>query len=209
MKEVKYIDGEDTMLAKEVFLSFDYINYDVPALEYMQKFDDFRLFRDAVLSRAKELGFDGEDDKSRISFLFNLCKKANVEISRQTITNWLIKGAPSGDVRCRENVYKLCFALKFDEKSTEKFFIKAYLEKPFNYKSINESVFYYCFKNGLSYDDAKRIITQIENTPNVDNPFPDSDTIMIGSVIESIKTEKALVNYLVENRVGFKKQNAV
>ncbi|MBR3437956.1 MAG: hypothetical protein IKH13_00420, partial [Clostridia bacterium] len=204
MKEVKYADGENTSLAREDFFSFDYTDYDVPEIEHMNEFDNIKLFRDAVLSRACELGFSGEDDKALIGFILDLCKKSNADISRQTVTNWLTEGAPSGDVRCRENVYKLCFALQFDEKSTERFFIKAYLEKPFNYKNINESVYYYCLKNGLNYNNAERIINQIQNTPDADNPFPDNDTVVIGSAIESIKSEKDLVRYLVENRDGFK-----
>ena len=207
MKDVKYSDGENTELAREDMFEFDYSDYDVPEIEYMNAFDGVRLFYDAVRQRACELGFDDGDDKALISFICGHCRKAGVGISRQTVTNWLTKGAPSGDARCRENIYRLCFALEFNEKATERFFIKAYLEKPYNYKNINESVYYFCLKNGLGYGNAERIIARINEAPDEDNPFPETDTVQIGSAIASVRTENALVRYLVENRAGFMAQN--
>ncbi len=207
MTGAKYSDGENTVLAREDMYSFDYSDYDVPEIEYMNAFDDVRLFYDAVLQRARELGFCGGENKALVSFLCGLCRDAGVNVSRQTLTNWLTEGAPSGDARCRENVYKLCFALKFDERAAERFFIKAYLEKPYNYKNINESVYYFCLKNGMGYGAAESIIARVNEAPDADNPFAETDTVMIGSAVASVKTEKELVRYLVENRAGFRAQN--
>ena len=79
---------------------------------------------------------------------------------------------------------------------TGEFFLKAYLERPFNYKNIHEDVYYFCLNNGLSYADAKCIIDKINTIPYLHNPDALDDTEQIGKDIESIKSEEELIKYL-------------
>lgn len=195
-------DRNETQLAQDSIFELDYDEY-LPGIEIIENFDEILLFKNAVLKRAAALSFSGSTDSELVSFLVSLCKDSRAIISRQTLTNWITSGTPNGSSQSRENVYKLCFALKFNEKSTEEFFLKAYLEKPFNFKSISECVYYYCLKNGLAFSEACRIIDEINNTPVSQADFAEEDTITMGNTIRKITNEKKLKEYISENKELF------
>jgi hypothetical protein len=136
-----------------------------------------------------------------------LCVEAGVTLSRQTISNWISKGTPSSGDSGRENVYKLCFALKMHAVQTAEFFLKGYLERPFNYKNLHEAVFFFCMNNGFTYGDAERIINIAEEMPVTENPDAQSVTQEIGAALQTFCTEEELLGYLQDNRSGFTTQN--
>lgn len=188
---------------------FDFDNCELPGKEYINSLNEITLFVDAVKKRVASIGYDGSaDDISAIAkFILGLCKSEEINISRQNINNWLISGMPANTASGRENVYKLCFALKMNAKETSEFFLKAYLERPFNYKNINEAVYFFCMNNGKSYSEAIRIIGIIESLPVIENPNADDITEQIGRQLQKITTEEAFIKYISDNRSGFSDQN--
>lgn len=203
-----YSDGEKTQMAFDELFALDYETDELPAKAYMDSLDDMKLFSEKMIKRIRILGYDGEEDvNSMTAYILKRCQSEKIELSRQNITNWLTKGFPSGNELGRENVYRLCFALQMNAEQTKEFFLKAYLERPFNFKNMHESVYYYCLKHEKTYQDALRIISQVELEPVKENSYSDDVTEEIGRVIDKVKSEEALIGYLVENRSGFSVQN--
>lgn len=203
-----YSDGEKTQLAFDELFSLDYEPEALPAKEYMDSLNDLKLFSERIIKRIRILGYDGEEEVNKIvAYILKRCENEKIQISRQNITNWLTKGFPSSSEHGRENVYRLCFALQMNAEETKEFFLKAYLERPFNFKNLHESVYYYCLKHAKTYQEALQIISRIEGIPVRENIYADDVTEEIGRAIDRVKNEEELINYLVENRSGFTVQN--
>ena len=204
----KYEDGNATQLAFDKFFELPEDD-NVPAIEYIQNLDEVTVFKDAcvkkILSLSPEL--DVSDNEKIINFMLQAFKEKNIEAEEKTIRRWIIKTKDIPESYNRETVYKICFALSMNEKEAEEFFLKGYLERAFNFKNINESVYYFCLKNGLPYSEAQEIINEIEQKDDIDNPNADSISAIIAVNIDSIQDKNELIDYIVKNRSGFVRQN--
>lgn len=198
-----------TMIALDEFLDYDFASEELPGVEYIKSLDDLSLFTEGIKKRIVQLGYEADlEDKNKIvKFISDLCKTAGVAISRQTITNWFESGSADSSSRGRKNIYKLCFALKMNAEQTMEFFLKCYLERPFNYKDIHESVAFFCLNTGRGYSDLLKIVEQIEKVDYYDNPDAEDVTENIGRDIQRIADEQEFIDYIVENRSGFIKFN--
>ena len=201
----RFDDNQETQYAYGEMFNYDFAKVDLPGREYFDNIDDHSLFVEGVTARACGLGY--QTDADLIDFLLKLCKDAGVTLSRQTITNWISKGAPASGESGRENVYKLCFALKMNAEQTAEFFLKAYFERPFNYKNLHEAIYFFCMNTGLAYADATRIIEKVESMQVIENPAAQSITQEIGAALQNLHTEDELVAFLQQNRSGFAVQN--
>lgn len=85
------------------------------------------------------------------------------------------------------------------EKVAE-FFLKAYLNRPFNYKNTSEAVYFHCFLTGKPYREALRIIEQVESIPSSETTDMTIATEQIGSEIASITDEEELIRYTASHR---------
>lgn len=206
----EFENNNATQLAEDIFASFEFDYSDVPGKEYIESLDTVTTFYDYTFDYARMNGFDGDktDAGALAKFIFALGEKRNAQLSSlNTVKNWLKKAPPSGNQAGRENVYTLCFALGLNAKETKEFFLKAYLERPFNYKNIHEAVYFFCLNNGLNYADAKRIIAKVEAEPEINNKDAEQVTEQIGHALSLITTEDDVVTYLVNNRCSFAAQN--
>jgi hypothetical protein len=201
----RYDDNQETQFAYGEMFNYDFEMMELPGKEYFDSLDDCSLFVDCVKERAVSVGYC--EDTDLVSFLVDLCKKADVTLSRTTLTNWMTKGNPATGDSGRENVYKLCFALQMNAEQTGEFFLKAYLERPFNYKNLHEAIYFFCMNNGLGYRDAGRIIEKAELLPVVENPYAQDITEEIGRELQTFHSEEMLLEYLHTNRCGFTEQN--
>lgn len=201
----RYEDGQATQFANDEMFNYDSESEELPGKEYFESFDENAPFAEGVKRRLLTLGF--EENADTISALLKLCKEAEVSLSRQTISNWITKSAPSGAENSRENVYKLCFALKMNAMETGEFFLKSYMERPFNYKSLHEAVYFFCMNNGLGYPDAVRIITQAETLPIVEQQSYVEATEEIGHLLQRIRKEDALLSFLQSLRLDIIRMN--
>ena len=204
MAEIK--SNKDTLLAEEAFADFEFDYSDVPGKEYIESLNTVTTFYDYTYAYAQKNGF--AEDKSNADelskFIVKLGEKRNAPLSSlNTVKNWLKKAPPAANQSGRENVYTLCFALGLNARETKEFFLKAYLERPFNYKNIHEAVYFFCMNIGLSYADAQRIIKKLESAPEVKNNDAENVTEQIGYDISLMTTEDDLIKYLVNNRSGF------
>lgn len=206
---MKYIDGEATQFAQNQIFDYNPDEDILPGIEYIDQLDEISLFADGIKDRLAALDHADilGDSKKLVSTLSGYCNEADVSISRQTLENWLTKAAPNGNKTSRENVYKLCFALKMDELQTGEFFLKAYLERPFNYKNIREATYYFCLRTGRNYKSAEALIQKIENASYVEKPDAVTVTEQIGEAIRMLDNEDDFIKYIVDNRSGFAEQN--
>lgn len=200
-----YTDNQATQFAYGEIFNYEFEMEQLPGKDYFNQLDDSALFSEGIKNRIREMGYHDDLDITR--FLTNLCKEAGVSLSRQTITNWISGGTPASGDAGRDNVYKLCFALKLNAVQTGEFFLKCYLERPFNYKNLHEAVYFFCLNNGLKYIDAVRIIEQAEALSALDNPNAQEVTEEIGRAIQAFNSEDVLLTYLQENKSGFAVQN--
>ena len=207
MKEYQYNDA--TRLMEDKITEYDFDSSDFPGKADMEALDPVATFSEYVHKHAVRCGYtnDTADTGALATFVSEKCKEAQVNISRQTLVNWLTKGLPANTASGRENVYRLCFALQMDAQQTGEFFLKAYLERPFNYKDIHEATYFFCLNSGYPYTDAQRIIATIESSQVEENSDADNITEQIGQRISELKTEDEFLRYMTENRSGFAIQN--
>ena len=204
-------DNKATELVYGSLFGYDFEDKILPKIEDLEKIISIYTFREYIYTHAVRCGFTGNvsDTEGLQQFVSKKCNEAGIELgsgTEDTIGRWL-KGLPAKTMDGRDKVYKLCFALQMNAAQTMEFFLKAYLERPFNYKQISEAVYFYCLNNGYTYPDAIRIISVIEAHDVVSNPYADNVTEQIGAQLAEIESEEKLIKYLVENRSGFLKQN--
>ena len=202
---VRFDDNASTQFAYGEIFNYDFEMIELPGKEYFDSLDDNSLFIDGVKRCARVIGY--REGMDIVSFLVDRCKEAGVNLSRTTLSNWMTNGSPASGESGRENVYKLCFALELNAAQTGEFFLKAYLERPFNYKNLHEAVYFFCMNNGLGYGDAVRIIEKAETFPVVANPDAQDVTEEVGRELQAFHSEEMLLNYLQVNRYGFAEQN--
>ena len=197
-----------TQIAEDSFFLMDFEHTDVPGIEYIANLNDIQNFYEYTLKYAKTCGYSGGDNNADnlASFIFERSEELQTELSSLQIKNWLKKAAPTGNKAGRENVYKLCFTLNLTAQQTKEFFLKAYLECPFNYKNVNEAVYFFCMNHDIQYIEAKKILTIINDTADIENNSPTNDTQLIGKEICDLTTPEDLIKYICENRFCFSQQ---
>ena len=189
------------------------------AKDYITELNHVTVFCDEIKKNLTALNFLGNPNNTDdiIDFVCERCEQVLPDIfndpndkshtqkfNRKTLSNWIKQeDVPVSTVITREIMYKLCFALNMDEIATQNFFYKGFLERPFNYKSVRESIYYFCLKYRKSYTEAMTILKKVESTPMIENPDADNITSVIASRIRNIQTEEELITYLIENRSGF------
>lgn len=206
----KFQDGEFTQLTFERILEIDQTE-ELPGIEEMESLDPDMLFREGINNRLGKLGFNGDIDSvdCKIDFLRKQFQKNKVEpgVSNATLKNWMTKAAPKGNDMGRENVFKLCFALEMSAEETAEFFLKAFLNRPYNYKKTNEAVYYFCLLNRINYADAVQIIRDIQKNTQSQTVDKEVNTEQIGYEISNITDEEELKKYLAANQYSEEEQH--
>ena len=204
-----YDDQTVTQMAYGDIFSLCHEEEGFPDRAYIEHLNVESLFVDGILNRIHKLGYMGADDDAAqaVSFIDKLCHEANVSINRQTIKNWFAKGRADSSANGRNNIYQLCFALKMDAAQTAGFFLKCYLERPFNFKQLNEAIYFYCLNTGRTFSQARELLAKAECMPAIENPLAEDVTEQIGRDILLIQDDSELLRYLQENQTGFARQN--
>ena len=204
----QYNNNEVTQFIEDRLKTYDFLNEDLPCKEDMEKINPSEGFLRYVHINAERCGYSEEKDAQKLAkFISEKSKAIGAEISVNTLKNWMTKMIPSNNEGGRENVYRLCFALKMDAEQTAEFFLKAYLERPFNYKVIKEAVYFFCINNGYDYSYAQELIKKAESIVAIENKYADDITVKIGERLEKITEESDFLKYLEENLSGFAMNN--
>ncbi|MGI6122612.1 MAG: hypothetical protein ACOYIG_00300 [Acetivibrionales bacterium] len=167
----------------------------------------FRGFDEALTAFIEEHGFIGDltDIKAKAEFLREKFKTANVKPPRD-FKEWFIPNKKFS----RKTAYQICFAFGLGVDETNDFFRCVQFERGFDCHAINEVVYYFCMKNGLSYTVAQEIIDQIP-VPKKAKAIPNREILYTGTIIEyinSIDDKEKLIQYIKDNINDFQYNNA-
>lgn len=172
----------------------------------IEDFNNCGLFCEGVLSRIKKLKNQENpvDMKEAMEFLRQSYQEQGITFIRPTVKNWLGENPPGSG--SRELVYQLCFVLKMDAEKTKEFFLKNYLNRPFNYKNIREAVYYWCMCNEQNYQKAVEIIEKIQSASVENVSIVDMNTVQVGEKIKGICKEQELIDFLCQCQFGLEQQ---
>ncbi len=139
-------------------LSPDDENYEEKLLEVARS---FRTFSEAFTQFVCDNGFEGaaDDTGGKLAFLKRKFKAAGVPVPRE-IDGWFT----CGKTVKRNTAFQLCFAFGLNVAQTNEFFKKVYFGRSFDCHTIREAVYYYCIRNGLSYEKAASMISRLRKT---------------------------------------------
>lgn len=160
------------------------------------------VFLEGVIKRFDELNVKYDIDYKTIISILDEKFKSNLgkELPR-TIKEW-IKGTPPG-VTNRINLYDVCYALEMNIKETAEFFIKYYLNIPFNYKNPEDAIFFYCILNKKEYRVVNKFLKEAEDFVEHEESL---ETVEIFKNIKSIKDDEKFIQYIRDNCISKKHQ---
>lgn len=167
----------------------------------------FRGLDKALTVFVEEHGYIGrlEDVPAKAKFLQEKFKLANIAPPRD-FKEWFVPNKKLA----RETSFKICFAFGLNIEETNDFFRRIQFERGFDCHSINEAVYYFCMKNGLSYTEAQEIIECIPVSKKA-KTIPNREVLYTETIIEyinSIDDKEKLIEYIKENISDFQYNNA-
>lgn len=216
---MKYPEHEATQIAQDIFFWFDHEHQEVPGKEYIQTLENASPFADKLKAWTVHSGYTGDhiDWKATRQYIIQRLQQQGIIKDDKTekawmnnLRNWLVpqKGQPAPKMPGkRESVYQLCFALGLNADEAGEFFVKGYLEWPYGFKNLRETIYYYCLNNSLPYAEAERLYQVINAIPFQAAPDASADTASIGRAISDIHDEQTLIEYMQQNRWVFEHQS--
>lgn len=204
-------------LRKDIAMSqyTEYFIYEADALspdddDYEEKlrkiFSEFHGFDESLTIFLTEHGYTGDPSNilEKAKFVRDKFKKANVELPR-SYKEWFV----ANKVFSRTTAYQICFAFGLGVDETNDFFKRVQFERGFDCHTIDEAVYYFCMKNGLSYSEANEIIRRIP-VPQKEKVLPEqilyTDTII--DYLNSVGDKEKLIKYITDNNLEFRYNNA-
>lgn len=158
----------------------------------------FRGFSQALTSFLCTHNFFGnaDDIDEKVDYLKDQFKAADIPLPRD-IQKWFLKDTGIKS----DTAYQICFAFHLDVEGTRDFFRRVYFERAFDCHSIPEAVYYYCMRNGLSWPDAREIISRIPKA-KMTGIRAGREILYTGTIIEFIdgmKTPDELVTFISDH----------
>lgn len=190
---------------------FDDYNEDYSSLiDTLNGENTFRSFGDGLLLFMQKKNPNLTADTA-VKLMDKLCLERSVPVkdiaSANTLKSWF-KGGPrpkKGD-DSRKSMFALAFVLELTPAETAELFHKVYLDRAFDYRNVNEIIYYFCLQNKKSWADAERLISLSQGT-NRDNNDRTVYTAQIKSDIDLITDESELISYISKHRHNLAKAN--
>ena len=174
---------------------------------FLNQAGTFRSFGEGIIAIINLSNKNGLDKTQVIDYIEKSCEKNGVDLSeiasKNTLINWFEKGSrPKKGEASRRSTFALSFALDFSIEETANLFHNIYLDRAFNFRSIEEIIYYYCKLNKKSWNEAKQIIQTVSqlNTNKTDNT---KYTIAIKSDVEQLHSNEQLLEFIRENSHNF------
>ena len=190
----KYTDILETQ-TYDIFEAEDYI-------EELKKISEkFRTFDKALDTFLVEHGYAGdvENTEEKIKFISDKLKAAGVPVPKK-IKEWYSK-----HIRIkRKTAFQICFGFGLKLEEVDDFLRRICLERGFDCHSVEEVVYFFAFKNELSYMQAQDILSKV--TKVTPSRMPKEDLIytdVIAEELDEISTEDDLIKYLNTNSDKF------
>lgn len=176
-------------------------------LEEMKKMADlFRTFDNALDSFIVNHGYKGDlaNADEKVLFITGKLKEAGVPTPRN-IKKWYTEHKMIE----RKTAFGLCFAFGLQVDEVNDFLRRICLIRGFDCHNVEEVVYFFAFKNGLSYAEAMEIVKKVELVkPDKMSKEDIIYTDFIAKDIDEIETVDELVLYLNNNIDKFGYNNA-
>lgn len=161
----------------------------------------FRTFDKALDSFIVNHGYDGDllNVDEKVSFITCKLKAAGVPVPRN-IKKWYTEHKKIE----RKTAFQLCFAFGLQVDEVNDFLRRICLTRGFDCHDVEEVVYFFALKNGLSYEDTKEVISKV-TIVKPDRVVKDDIvyTEFIAEEIDDIETAEELILYLNENTDKF------
>ena len=181
-------------------------------INFLNSKDSFQPFGARLAAFiANKLDLLSTDRKTVVGALAKRCEDNGVTLSEiasdGTLRNWFEKDMrPKKSMASRQSMFALAFALCLSVDETKDLFHKIYLDRAFNYRDEKEIIYYFCLKNGKSWTDAARLISDTENMSK-DHSDNTQNTQIIASSVDSFQAEQNLLDYIRQNGHNFEKDS--
>lgn len=166
----------------------------------------FRTFDKALDSFIVNHGYDGDllDVDEKVSFITCKLKAAGVPVPRN-IKKWYSEHKRIE----RKTAFQLCFAFGLQVDEVDDFLRRVCLTRGFDCHDVEEVVYFFALKNGLSYEDTVDVLSKV-TIVKPDRVAKDDIvyTEFIAEEIDDIETVEELILYLNENVDKFGYNNA-
>lgn len=182
------------------------------AIDFLKDPSNFRSFSQGLseIMTKKEYVTEAATANDMANILFERLGKVGSTISKNTIISWFTGDhRPKIEAGYRKQIYEICFALNLTLNETIRFFHHVYYDRAFNCHTLDEAVFYFCFKNGLTYQQALSIIQKIENSEinSTQSSSTSNYTLFVQQNIDEIKSSEELISFLSLNKLNFSSWN--
>ena len=176
-------------------------------LEELKKASElFRTFDKALDSFIVNHGYDGDllNVDEKVSFITGKLKAAGVPVPRN-IKKWYSEHKRIE----RKTAFQLCFAFGLQVDEVDDFLRRVCLTRGFDCHDVEEVVYFFALKNGLSYEDTVDVLSKV-TIVKPDRVAKDDIvyTEFIAEEIDDIETAEELILYLNENVDKFGYNNA-
>lgn len=184
----------------DIFEEEDYVE------ELKKAAELFRTFDKALDSFILNHGYEGDllNVDKKVSFITCKLKAAGVPVPRN-IKKWYSEHKRIE----RRTAFQLCFAFGLQVDEVDDFLRRVCLTRGFDCHDVEEVVYFFALKNGLSYEDAVDVLSKV-TIVKPDRVEKDDIvyTEFIAEEIDDIETAEELILYLNENVDKFGYNNA-
>lgn len=188
----------DDSLAGEYAYSFEDDGCWTKAIEYFSDETNFTTVNKKlaeIISQKFNLEFKNDDEL--FAFVKSRFVKNGVLLSQErTLKNWLKLNPDALAPTQRELAIKICFALDLTLAESKSFIEKSLYIRPFNFKSVEDAVYYFCLKSNLSFSEANDILSKVKICNQGDNK---KETNIVQIEVDKITTAEDLINYIHTN----------
>ena len=203
---INYTEFNESSVKRFDFYSDD----EETTFDFLTNPNSFRSFDFGLIELYRRIGYNG-DLNNRYLMANDLkakLKSIGVEFEKDTIHDWFLGiHRPQIKASSRPRMYAICFALNLSLTDTIWFFHHVYYDRAFNCHTIDEAVYYFAFKNNLSYAQAQEIIATVKsadsiNTLDVASPSYNY-THFIQDTISEFNSTEELIEFLIRNKSFF------
>lgn len=162
------------------------------AVAFLRSGMQLRTFRDVL----RRICGTEEVEKQLVQGLLEQDPEQQPDSVRRKVRNWMNgKSLPTE----REDVFRICFALKLNIDASEKMLILL-TEQGIHYRNIREMVYAYCLRYNLSYRYACILTQQLKKDKEADNTPRDPVTQMLRMEFQQVKAEEDLFSFIMRHR---------
>lgn len=197
--------------------TFKYFSIDdiEDATKYLTDPSSFRSFNEGLTELLIKKGYSGDTSniKELSEYLISKLRKINSTIRDETVISWFSGiHSPKVEAGSRTKIYQICFALELTFDETLWFFHHVYYDRAFNCHMIQEAVYYYSFLNGLSYQEAQKVIQEVEEVEQAPTITANADkstnyTQFVKNRILDFNSVVELKKFLIQNKDNFNAWN--